>query len=164
MTDKPQYTPEEKAAFKAKIVEFGQKHMQSIPHMHALGIEILDFGRHSITVKLPYKTELVGNPETGVLAGGVISALLDNACGSAVTARSRTTAAFATLDLRIDYMRPATPGEDVYAWTECYKLTRRVAFVRGVAYHTDRNEPIANATATFMFTGKGTLPVEGMIA
>ena len=161
---KPQYTPEEKAAFKAQVMETSQEHLTGIPHMKALGIEMVDFGRNAVTVKLPYKADLVGNPETGVLAGGAISALLDNVCGSAVVTRVRTSAAFATLDLRIDYMKPAKPGEDVFAWAECYKLTSKIAFVRGVAYHTDKAEPIANATATFMFTGKGSLPVESLKA
>lgn len=159
---KRQYTPEEKAAFKARIIEASMERLSDIPHMKGLGIQLTDFGRTSVTVKLPYREDLVGNPETGVLAGGAISALLDNACGSAVVTRVHSPAAFATLDLRIDYMKPATPGEDVFAWCECYKLTRKIAFVRGVAYHTDKNEPIANATATFMFTGKGSLPIEAL--
>ncbi len=58
----------------------------------------------------------------------------------------------ATLDLRIDYMKPATPGKDLLARAECYKLTRNVAFVRGVAYHDDPSDPIATSVATFMLS------------
>jgi acyl-coenzyme A thioesterase PaaI-like protein len=58
--------------------------------------------------------------------------------------------AIATLDLRIDYMKPATPERDIFAYAECFKVTKNIAFVRGLAYHTDRNDPIATCAATFM--------------
>jgi uncharacterized protein (TIGR00369 family) len=135
-----------------------QKFLDRIPHMKAIGLQMVDFAPGAVTVRLPYSAELVGNLDTGVLAGGAISAVLDNVCGSAVVAKVVKSDAFATLDLRIDYMRPAEPGRDVLAYAECYKVTRRIAFVRGIAYHDDRDKPIANATATFMFTGRGELP------
>ncbi|MBI1181677.1 MAG: hotdog fold thioesterase [Alphaproteobacteria bacterium] len=135
-----------------------QKFLDRIPHMSALGVQLEDFDVGRVTVRLPYRADIVGNPDTGVLAGGAISALLDNACGSSVVARVAKPNAFATLDLRIDYMRPAEPGRDVLAFAECYKVTRLIAFVRGYAYHDDPAKPIANAAATFMFTGRGELP------
>lgn len=134
-----------------------QKFLDRIPHMGAIGLQLVDFAPGAVTVRLPYSLDLVGNPDTGVLAGGAISAVLDNVCGSAVVARVEKSDAFATLDLRIDYMRPAEPGLDVFAYAECYKVTRLIAFVRGFAYHGDKAKPIANATATFMFTGQGKL-------
>jgi len=68
---------------------------------------------------------------------------------------------FATLDLRIDYMKPARPHEDVFAYAECYKMTRQIAFVRGVAYQDSEDNPVANAAATFMFTGTGIFSKKG---
>jgi uncharacterized protein (TIGR00369 family) len=134
-----------------------QRFIDRIPHMAAIGLELVDFEPGAVTVRLPYSPELIGNPDNGILAGGAISAVLDNVCGSAVVARVEKSDAFATLDLRIDYMRPAEPGRDVFAYAECYKVTRLIAFVRGYAYHDDKAKPIANATATFMFTGQGKL-------
>ena len=55
-----------------------------------------------------------------------------------------------TIDLRLDYLRPALKGETVIARCECYKLTRQVAFVRGTAHGGDPERPIAQAVGTFM--------------
>lgn len=142
---------------KIRQIVTSQKFLDAIPHINALGALLVDFSSNSVTIKLPYKEDLVGDPDTGVLAGGAISALLDNVCGSAIIARTMKPAAFATLDLRIDYMKPAKPREDVFARAECYKLTRKIAFVRGTAYQDGEDDPIANAAATFMFTGPGVL-------
>ena len=59
---------------------------------------------------MPYDAKLVGNPETGVLHGGAITALLDGASGAAVFAALVDIVPIATLDLRIDYLRPAESG------------------------------------------------------
>jgi hypothetical protein len=56
-----------------------------------------------------------------------------------------------TIDLRLDYLRPAVKGETVIARCECYKLTRAIGFVRGIAHGGDPEaRPIAQATGTFM--------------
>ena len=60
----------------------------------------------------------------------------------------------ATLDLRIDYLRPAEPGRDVLARAHCYKMTKNVAFTRAVAYHDDESNPIAHSVGTFMISTK----------
>jgi uncharacterized protein (TIGR00369 family) len=106
-------------------------------------------------MSVAYHPSLVGNPKTGVVHGGVITALLDTLCGMVVMASVPDDTPVATLDLRIDYLRPARPGEEIRAQAECYKVTENVAFARGLAYHDTVGDPIANATATFMLTGTG---------
>ena len=64
----------------------------------------------------------------------------------------------ATLDLRIDYMRPAEPRREVIAMARCYKLTRSIAFVRAAAYEDDESNPVATAQAAFAFTGPRPAP------
>ena len=116
----------------------------------ALGIEVREVSREKVIYHVPYDARLVGNPETGVLHGGVITALLDGASGTSVFGRIGTLQWIATLDLRIDYLRAAEPGKGVTARASCYKLTRNVAFTRAVAYHDDPEDPIAHAMGTFM--------------
>ena len=124
--------------------------MEGMPHGNALGMR-LHWSRDGVSkLSVPYDPALVGDPETGVLHGGVITVLLDTACGSAVMSSPQNIRGTATLDLRIDYMRPATKGETVFARAECYRMTRSVGFARAVAYHSDPDDPIAMGTGTFI--------------
>ena len=111
----------------------------------ALGIETVGMERDRATLRIPYKPELVGDPDTGVIAGGVVTTLLDHACGQAVWATTEVEVSIATLDLRIDYMRPAAPRAGVTAAAHCYKVTRTIAFVRAEAWDVDSSDLIATA-------------------
>ena len=104
----------------------------------------------SARMRLPYSADLVGNPDTGVLHGGAITSLMDACCGAAVFMKLIMPVPIATLDLRIDYLRPADPGRDVLAHATCFRLTRNVAFVRGIAYVDDEADPVAAAAGAFM--------------
>ena len=126
----------------------------AVPHNRALGIEIVEVGTGMARYRLPYRAELAGNPETGVLHGGVITALLDACCGSAAFNALPEPQPIATLDLRIDYLGPAAPHEDVFALSHCYKLTKNIAFVRATAYQGTEDRQIANAVGTFMIGTK----------
>lgn len=125
-----------------------------IPHSRALGLRVVETGDGHALFRVPWNERLIGNPATGVLHGGVVTSALDSASGAAVhsalASRSGSGRSIATLDLRIDYMKPATPGRDVLAAAHCYKLTTNIAFVRGVAYHDDPEDPIATTVAAFM--------------
>ena len=127
---------------------------EGIPHNKALGMEMLELDRGEAKFKLPYDAKLVGNPDTGVLHGGAITALLDACSGAAVFAALTEWVPIATLDLRIDYLRAAEAGREVIAHATCYKTTRNVAFTRAIAYHDDPADPIASSVGTFMLSTK----------
>jgi uncharacterized protein (TIGR00369 family) len=99
---------------------------------------------------LPYRPVFVGDTATGVLHGGVVTAMLDESCGMAVQLALDGTSAIATLDLRIDYQKPATPGLAIKAHSVCTRVTRSIAFVRATAYQESEDDPVATATACFM--------------
>lgn len=125
-----------------------------VPHNKALGLRILEMSASEALFELPYSAKLIGNPDTGVLHGGAITALIDGASGAAVFAALLEFVPIATLDLRIDYLRPAEAGRSVIARATCYKLGRNVAFTRAVAYHDDPADPIAHSVGTFMVSTK----------
>ncbi|MCS6901494.1 MAG: PaaI family thioesterase [Myxococcales bacterium] len=128
-----------------------------IPHNRALGLRFVEYAPGEATMRLPYRDELVGDPSSGVLHGGAITALLDATSGAAVFLAMREPVPIATLDLRIDYLRPATPGIDVIARATCYRLTSNVAFVRAIAYHQgDEQKPVAASAGSFMVGTRGT--------
>ena len=128
-----------------------------IPHNQALGIEIVDFGSGLARLRLPYRSDLAGDPESRILHPGAIYSLLDATFGLAAFMALSTPMRVATLDLRVDTLGPATPGASLHAKGECYRLTRTIAFIRGIAYHDDEAAPIAAGTATFMVSdGDGT--------
>ncbi len=139
----------------AKIRAIGEQFMRIVPHNRALDMQVVALSEARAEFRLPYAEKLVGNPETGVLHGGAISALMDAASGAAVFQSLRRAMLIATLDLRIDYLKPAAPGRDVVARAHCYKVTRDIAFVRGVAFHDDEADPIATSAGTFMLGTRG---------
>ncbi|MBB1490970.1 PaaI family thioesterase [Paracoccus sp. MC1854] len=122
--------------------------IEVIPHASALGMELVEAGPGVVEIAMPWREEFVGDPRTGVLHGGVISALMDTCCGAAVLTHPDRPATTATIDLRIDYLRSATSGQRVRTRAECFHMTRSVAFVRAVA-HDEGESPVATATGTF---------------
>lgn len=123
---------------------------RQVGHGRALGMEFRASGGNWAELALPWRQQLVGVPATGVLASGAIVSLVDTASGMAVWVKLDRFAALVTLDLRLDYLRPAVKGEMIVARCECTKLTRRIAFVTGIAHGGDTERPIARSAGTFM--------------
>ena len=136
--------------------------LAGVPHAEALRLHVISLEAGKVICRVPFSEDLIGNPDTRVIHGGVITALLDNACGISVGSKTMLRGQIATLDLRIDYMKSATPDLDILAYAECFKVTRNIAFTRGVAYHTDREDPIATCAAAFMLRTRGpSIPADG---
>jgi len=124
--------------------------VEGSPHAAALGFKLVRVTPGEAVVRAPYRDDLIGDPETGVMHGGVVTALLDHACGTAGFAGLGGTQALATLDLRLDYMRPALPGRDVVAEARTTHISGLIAFVSAIAHDGDPDDPVATAHAAFM--------------
>lgn len=125
--------------------------MNDYGHGGVLGLTYRAHGEDWVELELPYNEKLVGDADTGILASGPVVSLMDMATSASVWVRGGKLRPQATLDLRVDYLRPAAPGRSVIGRGECYRITRNIAFIRGQAHDGDPEDPVAHVAGTFMF-------------
>jgi len=122
-------------------------------HTGWLGLRFTDQGDNWVELELPWREDLLGDRSRPVLASGPIISLMDMASGMAIWQTARTFNPVATLDLRVDYQRPARERASVRGRVECYRITRSAAFVRGIAYDDNIEDPVAHIAGSFMTIG-----------
>ena len=136
-----------------------RKYVSRTPHMREIGLTVTSLGPGRGAMRLPDRPDWLGDPARGWLHTGPVTVLADSTCGLAVGATLPKRVPYATLDLRMDYLGAARPGQAVHCEAHCYRLTRSVAFVRGEVWQADRQMPVASVQATFMLsTPAGTHP------
>ena len=141
MTAPPDFDP---VQFVNWVAGFGH-HRLLTPRYHAHGDDWIELA-------FDWRDDLVGDSATGIIASGPIISLMDIATSISVWLKAGTIGPQATLDLRIDYLRPAEPGRAIHGRGECYRLTKSIAFVRGEAHDGDPERPVAHVTGTYAFT------------
>jgi len=119
-------------------------------HPGWLGLRYCSHGENWVELELPWRNDLLGEPDRAVLASGPIISLMDMASGMAIWQKTGEFTPVATLDLRVDYQRPARERSPVFGRVECYRTTRSAAFVRGIAHDGDRDDPVAHIAGVFM--------------
>ena len=124
------------------------------PQAVAIGLHFISAEDGVAIAELPWRADLVGDPATGALFGGAVTTILDHVGGSAVFSAlaglgASDVGSIATLDLRIDHVRPSRRGETLNARAHCYRVTPTVAFVRAAAFETDEADPVATVQAAF---------------
>jgi len=129
----------------------------------ALGYTITRVGRGEVDLSFSYKEEVVGNPLTGVVHGGVIVTLLDTCCSAAAITTLNRLAIAPTMDLRLDYMHPAEPNKPIYVTAKVYRNSSTVIFCRGTAWQDDPDNPVAHCVANFMRIDNASLSYAGIL-
>lgn len=142
----------------ARLYGYISRFLHTLNHCQELGIKVIEAAENSLLLELPYSDHIVGNPDTRVIHGGAITALMDTASGSVILCALPEFELCPTLDLRMDYMRPAEPDMPVFAHAQTYRITRNIIFTRCRAYQDDPENTIADCVATFMRMGPNALP------
>lgn len=135
-----------------KDIESIATFFEHLPQCKALGITCIDSKPGEARMRLDYAANQVGNPMAGYVHGGVITTLMDTVSSLVAMNCSPAIKMIATLDLRIDYLHPAKPGEPLIGHAFVERETRHVAFVRGEAHQGDEECPVARCSATIMIT------------
>lgn len=126
-----------------------------------LGFKMGDYSPGSVTIVFEMQPELIGHFMHGRLHGGVISSVLDAAGGLAViwaiaelyenesaTLIMERFKMLATIDIRIDYLRPGV-GEKFFAEASVVRLGRRIAATTSVL-RSDAGREIATASGAYI--------------
>ncbi|GGY43527.1 hypothetical protein GCM10011297_15460 [Bacterioplanes sanyensis] len=139
-----------------------QRFVATLRHCQVLGLSVEQADEQLLVMRLPYREQIVGNPATGVVHGGSLTTLMDTACGTAVFATLPGFELCPTLDLRMDYMKAATPDIDLLAEARVTRVASSVVFTECevVQRHGDEREVIARCAATFMRIGENMTPPE----
>jgi uncharacterized protein (TIGR00369 family) len=124
--------------------------MQGLPFARMAGMTPTLARDSRGVLSMPARPEWTGNTATGQVHPGCLTVLADTACGVAVGAALDPMQPYATLDLRMDYLRPAMAGHELRCDAHCHRLTRSVAFVRGEVFQSGLDDPVATVNATFM--------------
>jgi uncharacterized protein (TIGR00369 family) len=138
------------AKFDPEVVH---RFMGTIGHCGFLDMEYSGHGNDWVELSLDWREDLVGDPQTGVIASAVVISLLDNATSMANWHLRGEFSALVTMDLRVDYLRPSPKGAKLFGRGICYHLSRSIGFVRGIAHNGDIGDPLAHASGTFIQLG-----------
>ncbi|HET7314604.1 PaaI family thioesterase [Salinisphaera sp.] len=138
--------------------KIAQRFTDAIPHNRAIGLTLISAGPPDVHTRLAYREDFLGNVKAGLWHTAIATTAADSSCGLAVFLAMPGMEAVATLDLRMDYLRPAVAGRDLEIVASCHHVTRNVAFATAMLHQGDSGRPTARCTATFMRTGGSVLP------
>ena len=128
-----------------------------IPHTRELGLEVVAVNPPRVQLQLPWRDELLGDSERGLVHGGVLSMLLDTVCGSSVLCGLPEPEVCPTLDLRVDHYRPGLAGLPIIAEARVLRVTQAMVFTEGTLWQ-EEGRPIARGIGNFVRLGEHNTP------
>jgi len=118
-----------------------------------MNAEIIEADKKSVLLKLPFNNDFCADAAKELIHGGVLTAFMDSAFGLATNLSIPGLQRIVTLDLRVEYLRPAKSRSDLLVFAECYRQTRHIAFNRGhVWFDGDDEKEVATGYAAFALT------------
>lgn len=147
----------------AALEQIRSYYLELLPFNKVLGIDIdlLDYDTGDATVCFPMKPDLIGNSAAGILHGGVTAAVIDLTGGlSALISCARLhetdspeqlykrLTASATIDMRVDYLRPGK-GAAFVCNSHIIRAGSRIVVAR-IDLLNDRHQAIATGTGTYL--------------
>ncbi len=114
------------------------------PYHQWLGISVVGVGDGEIVVELPWREEFVVNAEVGYTHGGILATLVDLVSDWAIA--TQLGRPFPTVDMRVDYHRPAMKGT----------LTVRGKVIRLGSTFTTAEATVEDAGGKLLASGRGT--------
>jgi uncharacterized protein (TIGR00369 family) len=122
------------------MTELGFDHS---PYMRFLGLQVVRAEKGQVEIRLPFREEFLRGDESDWLHGGVVSALIDIVGDYAVI--TETGVGVPTIDLRVDYLRPARRG-DLLAVGRTLRVGRTVSVA---------DVEVRDASGTLVAVGRG---------
>lgn len=125
--------------------------MARIPYVRFLGLRC-ELAGDEMTAILPSSEHLIGNTSIPAIHGGVVGAFLELTALAQLIIREPARRQPRTIDMTIDYLRPARGGLTTYARADVRKLGRRIASVHVEAWQDTRANPVAALRGHFMLS------------
>lgn len=122
--------------------------LQRVPYVRFLGMRV-ELAGDEMTTVLPFAQHLIGNPMIPALHGGVIGAFLEMTALAQLALAQPTRRVPKTIDITIEYLRPAR-AQETFARATLRKVGRRVANVQVEAWQESRAQPVAGMTGHFL--------------
>ncbi len=129
------------------------RHFENYQHPDRFGellgykIALVDRDRREARVDLKVRGEHMS--AANKLHGGVISALLDFACGVAVCTTLGKADLCSTVELKVNYFRPVLEGEDLEATAKVVFRGKKLCALTALLRRKGQDEPVAMASATY---------------
>ncbi len=125
-----------------------------VPHAKEIGLEVISVTAEAVELRLPYRDSWLGDIHHRIINTGALTVLADSACGMAVLSQMERFQPIATVDLRMEYLRPAVADAAVHCRAECYHMTTYISFARAVLWQDDPKRPVAQTQGVFMMGRK----------
>jgi len=124
-----------------------------------MDLKIEKVAESKVELRMPFNPDFCVDDEGTLLHGGILTALLDSSFGLANFLATENVQSMSTIDLRVEYLRPAQSRADVIVSAECYHISRHVAFNSGRAWFDAPGKPeVARGSAAFsLIRGDGSM-------